>query len=205
MTAEITSIRTFKGGGSATMFWFMFAPAALAAFEQQYIGGLEITNDSQSVLAVINNEFPNVVVMELEQYLAQLRATMGAVTGIIDTLTAILLIAASVVVLATALTNSSVRRRSAMLRAIGASRAQLSFLLVIEYGTVGLVGGVIGVIGAHLVSTPMFNYQFTIPYEIAWFRYTALPLATALGFIALGYLFGFGQSRRTPMQVLQRT
>lgn len=144
--------------------------------------------------------------MELEQYLAQLRAAMGAVTGIIDTLTIILLIAASVVVLATALTNSSVRRRrSAMLRAIGASRAQLSFLLVIEYGTVGLVGGVIGVIGAYLVSAPMFNYQFTMPYEIAWFPYTALPLATALGFIALGYLFGFGQSRQTPMRVLQRT
>lgn len=206
VTAEITSIRTFRGGGSATMFWFMFAPAALAAHEQQYIGGLEITENPQSVLAVLNNEFPNVVVMELEQYLAQLRATMGAVTGVIDTLTVILLIAASVVVLATALTNSSARRRrSAMLRAIGASRAQLSFLLIIEYGTVGLVGGAIGVMGAHLVAAPMFNYQFAIPYEIEWFRYAALPLVTALGFIVLGYLFGIGQLRQTPMRVLQQT
>jgi len=206
LTAEVTSRRSFKGGGSATTFWFMFAPAALAEFDQHYIGGLEINSNPQSVLTTLNSTFPNVVITELEQHLARIRSTMTAVTGAIDILMVLLLIAASVLVLASAFTNSDARRRrSTILRAIGASRTQLSWLTVVEYGTVGLVGGAVGVLGAHLVASPIFNYQFAMSYEVSWLRYATVPLATAFGFIILGHLFGIGHMRQTPMRVLQQT
>ena len=94
-------------------------------------------------------------------------------------------------------------REGALLKTLGASRAQLSRILLSEYGALGLLAGVVGIAlsagGAWAMTRFVFHLGFRLP---------ALPLlgvlaATALLVAAVGVTASRDVFRRTAMEVLR--
>ncbi|MEM9303899.1 MAG: FtsX-like permease family protein [Pseudomonadota bacterium] len=204
LTATVSSRRGFVGGGSSMMFWFMFSPDALAGYPQEYLGGFVLDGDARAPLAAISEAFPDVVVTDLEQHLGRVRSIMSAMTRTMNALMGLLLVAALMVVLATAVAATDDRRRiGAMLRAIGASRGQVRRMWLLEQATIGFAAALIGVVGAHVVAELIFRFQFAMPYTIDWLRYLAIPLAIGGAFALLEQVMSHAPLRRSPLRIMQ--
>ncbi|MCG8433364.1 MAG: hypothetical protein MJA83_04970, partial [Gammaproteobacteria bacterium] len=108
---RISSRRGYKGGGSSVMFWFMFAPDALAGFKHSYMGGINVKSNAGELQRELLREFPDILITDLEQHISRVRNIMNAITRVMDSMMYLLVGAASVVVLASALISSAARRK----------------------------------------------------------------------------------------------
>jgi len=204
LNARISGSRGFVGGGSSVMFWFLFRPEALAPFPTQYMGGMNIEGLATDRLADLARMFPTMRITELEQQLRRIRGIMLSLTRTIDRLMVLLLTAAGVVVVATALTTSEARRqRTALLRVLGLRRRQLRQMLLLEYGGLGLLAGLVGAVSAQWIGRIMFRYQFNLPFQLEWSPFVVLPLLAALILTMLGALFGRAGGTAQALRLLQ--
>ncbi|MFU8832471.1 MAG: ABC transporter permease, partial [Wenzhouxiangella sp.] len=204
LRATISSRRGYIGGGSSFMFWFMFAPDALEALPQEYLGGFHLAGDSRATLAALSAAFPNVVVTELEQHLSRVRVMMSAITRTMNALIGLLLLAAAMVLAATAVVAADDKRRAGgLLRAIGASSGQIRRMWLVERAMVGFASALIGVLGAHVVAELVFRHQFGMSYAMDWLNYIIVPLAFAGAFAMLEHIFSNRSLRRPPLQAIQ--
>lgn len=194
LTSTITSQRKYKGGSSRMMFWFMFAPDALAPFEQHYMGGVMIKNDPTTMLSSISSNFPQVRITDLERQISGIRNMMIVLTRLLNTTLILLLGGALMVIIATSFVSASNRQmQSALMRAIGLRRAQCYIMNISEQLVVGLVACLIGILGVQLIAGVMFHNLFALPYELQWRSALLLTALISVAFVALGWLFAFRQ------------
>lgn len=194
LDATITSQREYKGGSSRMMFWFMFAPDALARFEQHYMGGILVDDHSQVVLSEIANTFPQVRITSLERQVAGIRAMMVVLTRLMNTVLILLLAGALMVIIATSFVSASNRQtQSTLMRAIGLRRAQCYVMNMTEQLVVGLVACLVGMFGVQLIGGLMFQNLFALSYELEWKSAVSLTVIISTAFIGLGWLFAFRQ------------
>ena len=192
LTAAITSEREYKGGASRMMFWFMFAPDALASFEQHYIGGISIDSMSTNALSAISNHFPQVRINDLEKQISGIRDVMIVLTRLMN-LTLILLLAGALMVIAsTIFTNASTKQtQSALMRALGLRRHQCYAMNITEQTVIALVACVIGALGVQLIADAMFKNLFSLPYRLEWESALLLTMIVSMVFVCLGWLFTY--------------
>ncbi|MFQ3246243.1 MAG: putative ABC transport system permease protein [Arenicella sp.] len=194
LSSTITSQREYKGGGSRMMFWFMFAPDALAPFNQHYMGGLMINNQSHNVLSSISANFPQVRVTDLERQISGIRDMMVVLTRLMNTTLILLLAGALMVIVASSFVSAANRQtQSSLMRALGLRRAQCYAMNITEQLVVGLVACLIGIFGVQLIAGLMFQNLFALPYQLEWASALLLTALISTAFVGLGWLFAFRQ------------
>ncbi len=197
LSSTITSQREYKGGGSRMMFWFMFSPDALAKFEQRYMGGIMVSDDSKAVLSTIGRDFPQVRVTDLERQITGIRDIMIVLTRLMNTTLLLLLAGALMVIVATSFVSAENRQtQSALMRAIGLRRRQCYAMNITEQLVIGLVACLIGVLGVQLIAGLMFDTLFALSYELEWISALALTALISTAFVGLGWLFAFRQMQQ---------
>ncbi|MGB0513772.1 MAG: FtsX-like permease family protein, partial [Wenzhouxiangellaceae bacterium] len=203
-SARISGSRGFVGGSSSVMFWFLFRPEALADFPARYMGGMQIERDATASLALLNRQFPTMRITELEQHIRRIRSIMNSLTGTIDRLMMMLMAAAAIVVMATALATSETRRkRTVLLRVLGLRRRSLRQMILLEFGGLGLMAGIVGAFSALWIGRAMFRDQFNLPFQFDWTQFVLPPLLAAVILIMLGTLFGRAGLRHPPLRLIQ--
>ena len=76
-------------------------------------------------------------------------------------------------------------------------------MAVVENGILGLLAGAVGVLGAHIVATLLFRYQFAMTYQADLPVYLLIAAATAAGFGVLGQAFGRAGPQASLLRALQ--
>jgi len=194
LTATISSQREYKGGGSRMMFWFMFSPEALAPFEQHYMGGILVGEDSQDVLSDLSRSFPQMRVTNLERQISGIRDIMIVLTRLMNTTLVLLLAGALMVVIATSFVGASNRKmQSSLMRVFGLRRAECYVMNITEQLVIGIVACLIGILGVQLIAGLMFENLFALPYEMKWGSALMLTGMICTTFVSLGWLFAFRQ------------
>ncbi|MBL4674320.1 MAG: FtsX-like permease family protein [Arenicella sp.] len=197
LTSTISSQREYKGGGSRMMFWFMFAADALAPFEQHYMGGIMINDQSHNMLSTISATFPQVRITDLERQISGIRDMMVMLTRLMNTTLILLLAGALMVIVASAFVSTANRQtQSTLMRAIGLRRAQCYAMNITEQLVVGLVACLIGLLGVQLIAGFMFQNLFALPYQLDWSSALFLTALISTAFVGLGWLFAFRQLRQ---------
>ena len=197
LSSTITSKREYKGGGSRMMFWFMFAPDALAQFDQHYMGGIMVKDDSKEVLSNIGIKFPHVRISDLERQISGIRDMMIVITRLMNTTLLLLLAGALMVIVATSFVSADNRQiQSALMRAIGLRRAQCYAMNITEQLVIGLVACLIGILGVQLIAGLMFHNLFALSYQLEWISALALTMLISAVFVGLGWLFAFRQMQQ---------
>ena len=197
LSSTISSQREYKGGGSRMMFWFMFAPDALARFEQHSMGGIQIGEQSQKVLSMLNSRFPQVRINDIQRQIAGIRDIMTLLTRLMNTALVLLLGGAVMVIVATSYVNVSSRQtQTSLMRAFGLRRAQCYAMNITEQLVIGIVACLVGILGVQLIAGLMFQNLFALSYELDWGRAFVLTALISMAFAGLGWLFAFRDLRQ---------
>jgi putative ABC transport system permease protein len=167
ISARVTSIRevtwdqTQNGG-----FIFVLRPGpAVDRVPQSFIGFLEATDDPAAVGKMqrgIVDGFPNVSAIDVRAVIESIREVVDNATLAITIVGAVVL-ASGVLILVGAVAMTKFQRiyETAIYRTLGASTRLLTTMAAVEYGTLGLLAGMLGAAGAlgmsYVLATELFD------------------------------------------------
>lgn len=190
--ARIASIREEIDWSSGRLgFVFILSPGVIDKAPHTVIAAVETPPGAENALTeAVARTLPNVTPISIGEVVARLREAVDAIGFAVRIVAAVTLLA-GVLVLAGAVSVSRQRQlyQTVLLKVLGARRADLLRLFLVEYATLGvgaaLLGLAIGSIGAWLVARLVLDLDFTFA-PLAALSVAAGALAVTLGCGAAG-------------------
>jgi len=168
------------------------------------VSRVDSSQTSATLQRAVVQRFPNVSAIDLTLILQTVDTMLGKISFAIRFMALFSVVTGLVVLAGAALTGRYQRRKeSALLRTLGASRAQVSKILLIEYlllgGVAAFSGFVLALVGSWALAYFLFDTIF-VPAALP----TLTILLLAIGLTALtGLLGNRGICDRPPLEVLR--
>jgi putative ABC transport system permease protein len=203
---EISSLRTVDWTRMWPNFFATFPLGVLEGAPQWWMAVTRSpdTETTARLQAAVFKAFPNISAVDLNVVIDALQTVFGRINFAVKFM-GFFTMATGVIILANAVAASRHQRmnESALLRTLGASRKQIRMILAIEYISLGLVAGVVGVALALIAGFALGTYVFKVDFYIPWIQ-SALAIATVIALsTATGLLCSRGVSSAPPLQVLR--
>lgn len=203
--ARLTSVRQVDWGSFRVNFFLMIDPAHATELPHTWLTSFYLPRGHADDLAKVSRDFGNLSLIDVDALLDRVREIVDRVGGAVRWVLGFSLLAGALV-LAAALAASAQERRkeAALLRTLGATRAQLRAAAACEFALLGLVAGLTAALGASGAGLWLGNAVFHIEHFVppVWPLVGAAVLA-ALVVMAIG-LFGTRRVLRTsPMALLR--
>jgi putative ABC transport system permease protein len=172
VNARVTSFREVKWDSFRPNFFMVFSPGVLDSATGTLITSVHIPREQRPLLGEFTRQFPEVVAIDLEAILTQVRGVMDKATLAVQYVFGFTLLAGITVLLAAIQATRDERRyESAMLRTLGASRMTVLQGVAAEFTTLGLLAGLLAAFGAsaagYFLATQLFNLKYT-PDPLVW-------------------------------------
>jgi putative ABC transport system permease protein len=182
----------------------IFEPGTLNDFPATYVTSFHLGEARKPLLVPLLRQFPATTVLELDQFLQQLRAIVDQASLAVE-LILLFVLAAGLAVLYAALSTSLDERlhEGALLRTFGASRGQLRAAQVAEFAILGFLAGTIAAVGTELVAFVVYTRVFELEYSLKWPVWIAAPAAGALIIGFAGYVGTRRVVEQSPLRVLR--
>lgn len=180
--ARVAVLRKVDFGGFGASFPVVLTPSALTGADLRHVAIAKATRAQEaSVTRALGGDFPEVNVISV-------REQLEAATDLFDRLALAIRGAAAVAALAGLLVLAGAiaaraqarTREAAILKALGASRAQILTAYVLEYGAVGAIAGAAGVALGYLAAWPVVTLVFKASWSVDWAGVGALVGAAAV-------------------------
>ncbi|MFL6651950.1 MAG: FtsX-like permease family protein, partial [Sulfurifustaceae bacterium] len=177
---------------------------SLDDFPATYMTSFYLTDTQRPLLGNIVRQFPAATVLELEQFLTQLRRLVAQASSAVE-LVLLFVLAAGLTVLYAALAASLDERfyEGALLRTFGATRRQLRRSHWVEFVTLGVAAGVLAAGGAELIAYVLYTRVFDIVYTPKWPVWILAPLAGGVLIGVAGFVGTRRVVERSPLTVLR--
>jgi putative ABC transport system permease protein len=161
VSAKITSLRKLDWGSMRVNFFVVINPKAMLDMPQTWITAFRVPEDNHSFVNQLTQDFPNLTVVDVGAMIRQIQDVLDQVVTAVEFLFMFTL-ASGVLVLYAALAGSQdVRmREAALLRALGASRQQLSRSQWIEFLLIGSLAGILAAAGAATIGWALAHFSF---------------------------------------------
>lgn len=186
---EVTSLRKLDWDSMRVNFFVLTPPGVLEAAPASYITSFHLAAERRPAAARLVEEFPNLTVIDIDAILAQIQSVVGQVVAAVQFVFLFTLAAGAAVLYATLLTAIDERRFDlAVMRALGARRAQLRAALLVELATVGGLAGLIAALGAAAVGQLLARQVFQLEPEFSWVAPLLAGLCCSLATTLLGWL-----------------
>ncbi len=204
--AEIAAIRPEIDWSRGRLdFLFTFSPGVLEAAPYSYIASVDVApGDRPRLLEAIGEAVPTVTPLFIDEAIAAAATVLDRVRAAVGVVAALTLVS-GIVVIAAGLTAVRARQRhaAAVLKALGARRADLVRTFLVEHAGVGAVAAlaavVIGLLGAWLIARLALGLPFfAAPLVIGGIIVAGLLVTT------LGGLIGLARLTAQPVQPLLR-
>ncbi|MBC7453956.1 MAG: FtsX-like permease family protein, partial [Massilia sp.] len=209
---RVTSLRRLEWGSMRANFFVIINPQAMAPMAQTLMTAFHLPAADAGLANGLTNgltnaltrEFPNLTVIDVSGIIGQLQAVLDQVVSAVEFLFMFTL-ASGVLVLYAALMGSQDERtrESALLRALGATRRQLSQAQWIEFSLVGALSGLLAASGAAALGWALATYQFKFAWSfspVVWLAGLAVGIICA---IAGGWLGLRNVLKQPPLQTLR--
>lgn len=200
----VTSLRTVDWDSFQVNFFALLSPSALANAPASYITSFYLPPSRLALIQTLVHHFPNVTVFDIGAILAQVQGVLDQVIQAVQLLF-LFTLAAGVLVLGAAMyaTRDERKREVAILRALGASAAQLSAALRIELLLLGALAGLMGTAAAVLIAWGLAHFVFDFELALTlWPWFTGVLAGT--GAALAGGRFALAGVLRTPPLVSLR-
>ncbi len=206
VTEPVTSIRTVQWDSMKPNFYMVFPPGGgLEGMPATWITSFYLPADRKNALNGFTRAFPTVSVLEIDHVIARIQDIVQQVTRAIETILALIL-AAALVVLA-AVVSATLRdrqREGALLRTLGGRQSLLVRSTMLEFAILGGFAGWLGVVAAEAAVYALQFRMFEGTFQWHWPVLVGLPLLSAV----ILALFGRWQLRTvltvSPMLLLRR-
>src|SRR6266545_1791922 len=180
-SAPVTSVRKLDWDSMRPNFFFITTPALLEGFPASYIQSFHAPAGDALLTLRLSQAFPNLTVIDVGVILRQLQFVMDQLIGAVQ-LVFLFALGAGVLVLYAALlaTQDERTHEAAVMRALGARRAQVLAAQRAEFAVLGAIAGLLGSFGATAIgwtlATRVFQLDFVWNGWI-WLAGPALGLA----------------------------
>jgi putative ABC transport system permease protein len=165
------------GTASRSNFFVIGPPALLEDQPQTYITALYLPDDLEQEKNRWLREFPAVTAIDVAALLAQVRSVIDQATRAVEYVFLFTLFAGLTVLYAAVQATRDVRRReTALLRTLGARRQQIRNGLLAEFGTLGLLSGLLAALIASAVGG-------VLAWQVFGFDYTVNPMTFVFGIV----------------------
>ncbi len=184
LTAVVTSLRKVDWRSRHPNFGMLLNPAAAQGLAATYATSLFVPPADSAFVNRLVDDYPTLTVINTGAMVAQFQRMLGQVSGAIEFLFLFTLASGLLVLYATLVSSQDERQRqAAILRALGASRAQLSRALWIEYALTGSLAGLLAAGGASAGSWALARFAFKLEWQLSpalWAAGLAAGAACAL-------------------------
>lgn len=202
--ARITSVRKLDWDSMKVNFFMILSPGLLERAPQTVITAYHQAAGGPALDQTLVKRFPNLTVFDTGNIVRQVQAMLSQVVLAVQFLF-VLTLAAGVVVLYTALVSSRDERirEAGLMRALGASRRQLSQAQRWELGLSGGLAGLLAASGALATGWVLAEQVFLFQYQPRWDSLLWGALAGAAVAVAAGWLGLRGVLRAPPLASLR--
>lgn len=206
--AKVANIREVdwkdsRSGG----FMFVFRPGVLDAAPHTYVAPLKAPNDVTARARLQHDlvvAFPNVSVIDFHEILDTIRDVMGKVTLAISVVGGLVLFSGGLILIgAVAMTKFQRVYEAAVFKTLGASTRAITRMLLLEYGVLGALAGVIGSLGAIALTWSISKYALEIPWRVFAGEHVGGVVATMVLVAAIGVLSSLDVLRNKPLATLR--
>ncbi len=166
--ATITSLRKLDWGSMRVNFFVILNPALVENMPQTWITAFHLPQEKISLVNDLMREFPNLTVVDVGSMIRQVQGVLDQVIAAVEFLF-LFTLASGVLVLYAALVGSQDERirESGLLRALGATRRQLSQSQWIEFALIGGLSGVLAASGAAAIGWTLARYVFNFEWTFS--------------------------------------
>jgi len=205
---RITSIRNVewresRNGG----FVFVFRPGPLDQAPQTYVSPLKGPPDPVArgqFQHDLVERFPNVSVIDFRDVVERIRDVMSKVTLAITVVGGLVLFSGALILIgAVAMTKFQRVYEAAVFKTLGANTRAIARMLFFEYGVLGSLAGVIGSLGAVVLTWAVSRYALEIPWRIFITEHVAGVVLTAILVAAIGVFSSLDVLRNKPLATLR--
>ena len=199
----VASIRKVEWDSMRANFFAVTPPKTLAKFSASYMTAFYLPRSHDNMLNDMLQQFPNFTVIDVASIMNQVRDIMSKLATAVSFIFSFCVLAGVVVLYAALVATRSARLQEAtLLRAFGASRKQVTLMMLTEFVSIAVVASIVAVLVASGLSYYLSRYVLDIAYQFN------LPLAfsvllMAVVFIPLAaWLVIRGYLNVTPKQLL---
>ncbi len=200
----ITSLRKLDWGSMRVNFFVILSPDVAANLPGTWITAFHLPPSSASLVNTLVRAYPNLTIVDVGSMVAQAQQVIDQVIAAVEFLF-LFTLAAGVMVLAAAMLVSQQERvhEGGLLRALGATRRQLTRAQWVECLLVGAGAGALSATGASLVGWVLARQVFDFEWSVSPLLWIA-GLGAGIVCAFAGGWFGLrGVLSRAPMQVLR--
>jgi putative ABC transport system permease protein len=180
-SAPIVSIRNLDWDSMQVNFFVIATPGLLESAPTSFVSSFHLPESRSAFTATISKRLPNLTIVDMS---AILRQAQGIVDQVIRAVQFVFLFAlgAGILVLYSALlaTQDERAQEAAVMRALGASRAQVLASQRAEFVVLGLIAGTLAAAGATAIGFAIAKIVFQFPYQVNHWVWLAGPLAGLL-------------------------
>lgn len=164
--APVTSLRKLDWGSMRVNFFVILPPAAMHGLPETYITAFHLPPASAALGNRLVAAFPNITMVNTDLILRQIQAVLDQVIAAVEFLF-VFTLAAGITVLYAALSGARDERMrdAGLLKALGASAAQVRQTQYAEFLVVGGLAGLLASLGAIAVGWGLSQYVFDFPYR----------------------------------------
>jgi len=208
VAARVTSIRDVewresRNGG----FVFVFRPGVLDQAPQTFVAPLK-GPEGVAARARFQHDlverFPNVSVIDFHEVLETVRDVMSKVTLAITVVGGLVLFSGGLILIgAVAMTKFQRVYEAAVFKTLGANTRTIARMLLFEYGVLGSLAGLIGSLGAIVLTWGVSRYALEIPWRVFAGEHIAGVVMTALLVAVIGVASSFDVLKNKPLATLR--
>ena len=175
---KITSLRKLDWGSMRVNFFVILNPAAAQNLPATYITAFHLPATQQSLINQLVRHYPNLTIVDVGSMVVQVQQVIDQVISAVEFLFLFTLVSGVMVLAAAMLISQNERAHEAgLLRALGATRRELSRAQWVECLLVGTAAGVLAAGGASIVG-------WVLAHQVFEFEWQFSPLVWIVGITA---------------------
>ena len=181
----VTSIRTLDWDTMRPNFFFVTTPGLMEKLPTSFMTSFHAPPANTQMTLRVSQAFPNITVIDVTAIMSQVQTVLDQVIRAVQ-FVFLFALAGGVLVLYAALaaTQDERRQEAAVMRALGASRAQVLSAQRAEFAALGLVAGILAAFGASAIGYVLAARVFQIPWQFNGWIWLAGP---AIGLVCVAY------------------
>lgn len=186
--AEVANLRQVNWRSMGINFVLVFTPKTLVAAPHAHIVTVEMKGgDEAALLNHMAEQFPSVTAVRVKDALATVGALLGQMLAAVRGANGLTLLT-GILVLAGAMASGLAARsyETVVLKTYGATRGQLLAAFMLEYGLLGFVAALFGVLSGTLGAWYLARFILEMPWQFSW------PLAVVTSGVAMVLSVGVG-------------
>jgi putative ABC transport system permease protein len=187
---EVANLRRVNWRSMGINFVLVFTPNTLASAPHSHVVTVEMEGgDEAKLLNTMAATFPSVTAVRVKDALATVGQLLGQMLAAVRGANALTLLT-GILVLAGAMASGLATRsyESVILKTHGATRLQLMLAFMVEYGLLGFVSAVFGIVSGTLGAWYLATFILEMPWSFSWATAVLTAVIAMVLSIAAGLL-----------------